>query len=135
MPMFRSSLRYGAAAVLAVLLLAGPVATRPALARPAPDSFAELAAKLLPSVVNISTTQTVKSEKRNGSGGDRGDRPLPHFRQIPHFNQPPGEKVLNFQPEYAIGVRVGPQHGFIRVGAFQTADVFMAREPRSSIRS
>ncbi|MFO1248332.1 MAG: DegQ family serine endoprotease [Alphaproteobacteria bacterium] len=33
----------------------------PALARPAPDSFADLAAKLLPSVVNISTSQTLKA--------------------------------------------------------------------------
>jgi serine protease Do len=32
----------------------------PAAARPAPDSFADLAEKLLPSVVNISTTQTLK---------------------------------------------------------------------------
>ena len=31
------------------------------LARPAPDSFADLAAKLLPTVVNIATTQTLKA--------------------------------------------------------------------------
>jgi serine protease Do len=34
-----------------------------ALAKPAPDSFADLAAKLLPAVVNISSTQTIKNEK------------------------------------------------------------------------
>jgi serine protease Do len=33
----------------------------PALARPAPDSFADLAAKLLPTVVNIATSQTLKA--------------------------------------------------------------------------
>jgi serine protease Do len=33
----------------------------PAAGRPAPDSFADLAAKLLPSVVNISTSQTLKA--------------------------------------------------------------------------
>ncbi len=33
----------------------------PALARPAPDSFADLAGKLLPTVVNISTSQTLKA--------------------------------------------------------------------------
>jgi serine protease Do len=33
----------------------------PALARGAPDSFADLAAKLLPTVVNISTSQTLKA--------------------------------------------------------------------------
>jgi serine protease Do len=32
----------------------------PVLARPAPDSFADLAAKLLPTVVNIATSQTLK---------------------------------------------------------------------------
>jgi serine protease Do len=33
----------------------------PAVARPAPDSFADLADKLLPTVVNISTSQTLKA--------------------------------------------------------------------------
>ncbi|HEX3674986.1 MAG TPA: trypsin-like peptidase domain-containing protein, partial [Rhizomicrobium sp.] len=33
-----------------------------AMARPAPDSFADLAGQLLPTVVNISTTQTVKAD-------------------------------------------------------------------------
>ena len=46
-----------AASVLPVL------ATPPALARPAPDSFADLAARLLPSVVNISSTETVTDDK------------------------------------------------------------------------
>src|ERR1043166_2337057 len=36
----------------------------PAAAPPAPDSFAGLADKLLPSVVNISTTQTLKTDKQ-----------------------------------------------------------------------
>ncbi|MGH6827284.1 MAG: DegQ family serine endoprotease [Rhizomicrobium sp.] len=44
-------------AFLAVLVLG----MFPALARPAPDSFADLAAKLLPTVVNIATTQTLKA--------------------------------------------------------------------------
>jgi len=43
-------------AILALVLAATPVA-----ARPAPDSFADLANKLLPSVVNISTSQTLKA--------------------------------------------------------------------------
>jgi len=33
----------------------------PALARGAPDSFADLSARLLPSVVNIATSQTLKA--------------------------------------------------------------------------
>ena len=48
-----------AAMVAGALFLAQP---HPALARPAPDSFADLAEKLSPAVVNISTTQTVKRE-------------------------------------------------------------------------
>jgi len=36
-----------------------------AWARPAPDSFADLANKLLPSVVNISTSQTLKAPSQN----------------------------------------------------------------------
>ena len=42
-------------------LLAVGVGLGPAAARPAPDSFADLAAKLLPTVVNIATTQTLKA--------------------------------------------------------------------------
>ena len=52
-----------------VLVLAGAL---PALAKAPPASFADLAAKLLPSVVNISTTQTARA--------DRGNRP-----EIPRF--------------------------------------------------
>lgn len=37
----------------------------PGLARPAPDSFADMAAQLLPTVVNISTSQTLKAGQRN----------------------------------------------------------------------
>jgi serine protease Do len=45
--------------VLVVVFCA--VLALPALARPAPDSFADLAARLLPTVVNISTSQTLKA--------------------------------------------------------------------------
>ncbi|HEX4637518.1 MAG TPA: DegQ family serine endoprotease [Rhizomicrobium sp.] len=45
---------------LLTLLLAAP-----AWARPAPDSFADLANKLLPTVVNISTSQTLKAPSQN----------------------------------------------------------------------
>ncbi|MGH7047547.1 MAG: DegQ family serine endoprotease [Stellaceae bacterium] len=59
------------------------VASGPAQARGAPDSFADLAARLLPSVVNISTTQTLKS-----SGGDEASPELPQF--------PPGSPFEKF---------------------------------------
>ncbi len=47
--------RFAAALVLACLV------ALPASARPAPDSFADLSARLLPGVVNIATSQTLKA--------------------------------------------------------------------------
>ncbi len=69
-----------AAASIGLLLL--PVSAQ---ARGAPDSFAELAAKLSPAVVNISTTQVVKgSEKKNQ----------------PEFMVPPGSPFEDFFKEF-----------------------------------
>ena len=45
----------------AILMLAVCAVPLPAAARPAPDSFADLANRLLPTVVNISTSQTLKA--------------------------------------------------------------------------
>ncbi len=58
------SLRLGRGAFVAllVMLVGLPAGLDPAKAHPGPDGFADLAARLLPSVVNISTTQTIKSE-------------------------------------------------------------------------
>jgi len=61
---FSSRLRQSTLVAIAVLLFAMPVGWPSAVARPAPDSFADLADKLLPSVVNISTTQTMKPERQ-----------------------------------------------------------------------
>jgi len=47
--------------VLLALLFATPAMTNVAWARGAPDSFADLSARLLPTVVNISTSQTLKA--------------------------------------------------------------------------
>ncbi len=52
----KSVARFAAAALVAVIAL-------PATARNAPDSFADLAARLSPAVVNISTTQAVERRK------------------------------------------------------------------------
>jgi serine protease Do len=57
-----SGLRRSALVAITALVLALPPGYSSAVARPTPDSFADLAEKLLPSVVNISTTQTVKQE-------------------------------------------------------------------------
>ncbi|HEX3952723.1 MAG TPA: DegQ family serine endoprotease [Stellaceae bacterium] len=55
--------------VIAALVLGLPFGFSAANARSAPDSFADLAEKLLPSVVNISTTQTVKPDQQQHSAG------------------------------------------------------------------
>jgi len=75
------------AALLAVGLLAAPLAMPgPALARSAPESFADLAERLLPSVVNIQTTQTVQA---------RPDRQGPDAPQFP-----PGSPFEEFFREF-----------------------------------
>ena len=76
--------RHAMASVFAVLLIAAPVVG--AAARPAPDSFADLAERLLPAVVNISTTQIIKS--------DRG-RAVP---EMPQF--PPGSPFEQFFKDF-----------------------------------
>src|SRR3546814_14694963 len=60
-------LHRGLIAAAGALLLAVSV---PATARPAPERFAELSAQVVPAVVNISTTQTLKRE-------DSPDAPQP----------------------------------------------------------
>ncbi|MDG6095341.1 DegQ family serine endoprotease [Acetobacter sp. AN02] len=50
----------------------------PAVARPVPDSFADLAARLLPAVVNISTTATISDDEDEDEGEDEGP-------QVPDF--------------------------------------------------
>jgi serine protease Do len=62
-------LRRSVIVVASALVLLLPVGLPTAGARPAPDSFADLAEKLLPSVVNISTTQTVKPDKQRVGPG------------------------------------------------------------------
>jgi len=84
--------RHGAVAVIAALLLATP-----ATAKPAPEGFADLADKLLPSVVNISTTQTVKPEKQH----ERSTPGRPQF--------PPGSPFEEFFKDFFN--RESPQSG------------------------
>ena len=50
-------------ALLLVVLFVMTIISATANAKLAPESFADLAEKLLPSVVNISTTQTVEAGK------------------------------------------------------------------------
>jgi serine protease Do len=87
----RTSRRIAAFALaLAVATPAVPVfLIAPAHARPAPDSFADLAARLLPGVVNISSSQTVQA---------RSDRPGGQGPEIPSF--PPGSPFEQFFKDF-----------------------------------
>ncbi len=70
------------------------VGPRPAIARGAPDSFADLAAKLLPAVVNVSSTQASQQAKGgnpNGPGPQAGP-------DIPMF--PPGSPFEQFFKDF-----------------------------------
>ncbi|MGK2872869.1 MAG: DegQ family serine endoprotease [Alphaproteobacteria bacterium] len=51
--------------VAALVLTANLLMAAAAQARPAPDSFADLASRLTPAVVNVATSQTVKSPEMN----------------------------------------------------------------------
>ena len=47
--------------ILLIFVLFSLTFTNSLTAKPVPDSFADLAERLMPSVVNISTTQTIKT--------------------------------------------------------------------------
>jgi len=81
-----SNLVHRVVGALAPLLIvaAASLASGSVAARTAPDSFADLAEKLLPSVVNISTTQTMKSDR----GRERAGPEVPQF--------PPGSPFEEF---------------------------------------
>src|SRR5579862_7798532 len=72
---------------LALVLPLALGAVGPAFARAAPESFADLAEKLLPAVVNVSTTQTIKTAERKGRGPE-----------IPQF--PPGSPFEEFFKDF-----------------------------------
>src|SRR6266481_1007004 len=61
--MLRLRFQRSAVAAAAAVVLAFPAGVSWA-ARPAPEGFADLTEKLVPAVVNISTTQTVKPDKQ-----------------------------------------------------------------------
>ena len=79
-----------ALAVCAVLALGLGPQINPAMARPAPDSFADLAAKLLPTVVNIATSQTLKAPPRAQLPNVPPGSPLEDL--FKNFLGPDGEK-------------------------------------------
>ncbi|HUB43504.1 MAG TPA: DegQ family serine endoprotease [Acetobacteraceae bacterium] len=78
----------GASVALAMPLAAGLPVVTPAAARDAPQSFADLAAKLLPAVVNVSSTQLVTAQ----NGGPNLGPDLPMF--------PPGSPFEQFFKDF-----------------------------------
>lgn len=73
------------ARVLGALVVVLGMAPLPAFARPAPDSFADLADRLLPAVVNIATTHDAEGE----------DQVIPGLPQLP-----PGSPFEEFFKDY-----------------------------------
>ena len=64
-------------AALLTLPLAALLTASPAVARGTPDSFADLAAVLLPAVVNISSSETVKGDASDNDDDAPPDSPFP----------------------------------------------------------
>src|SRR5260370_39980378 len=90
------SLRVTALALSAIVAMPVlPAVQAEAQARSAPESFADLAAKLLPGVVNISSSQVVSS---------RGDSRGP---DVPVF--PPGSPFEQFFKDFMDRNRPGPR--------------------------
>ena len=91
------TVRAAALALSAIIATpAFPLVSAPAMARGAPDSFADLAAKLLPGVVNISSSQTVPARNRQGP-------------EIPMF--PPGSPFEQFFKDFMDRNRQGGGQG------------------------
>lgn len=91
----RVSVRLFCSVSLSTLLVAGlgvcaplhaaeaPVPAVVAAGGRAPDSFADLAARLLPAVVNVSTTQTVREADAEEDDEDDQLPQMPNFPQAP----------------------------------------------------
>ncbi len=92
----RLAMRAGAVLLAAVLTFPAAVPAV-AQARPAPESFADLAERLLPGVVNISSSQTVQAHN---------DHQGP---EVPLF--PPGSPFEQFFRDFLDRNRPGGQHG------------------------
>ena len=90
----------GISTLFAVPLAAGLPMT-PAYARATPDSFADLAARLLPAVVNVASSQLVTAHNGGPGGGGPGAGP-----EMPLF--PPGSPFEQFFKDFLIATaRVG----------------------------
>jgi len=86
---------------LGFLLLVAVALPSAAQARGAPDSFADLAEKLLPAVVNISTTQKVSGRAED----------------MPQFDFPPGSPFRDFFEQFQRKRREAPQRRGTSLGS------------------
>jgi serine protease Do len=101
MRLFRSFVaRNALLGVSLALVMPAVVLIEPATARSAPDSFADLSAKLLPAVVNVSSSQTVTA--KNGPGPGVGP-------EMPIF--PPGSPFEQFFKDFLNRNRPGQGGG------------------------
>jgi serine protease Do len=102
MRLFRSTIARAALLGVSVALVTPSIPLiRPAVARSAPDSFADLAAKLLPAVVNVSSTQTLTA--KNGGPGPGVGPEMPMF--------PPGSPFEQFFKDFLNRNRQGQGQG------------------------
>jgi serine protease Do len=100
MRLFRSTVARAALLGVSFALVTPAVPLiQPAAARSAPDSFADLAAKLLPAVVNVSSTQTITA-KNGGPGAGP---------EVPTF--PPGSPFEQFFKDFLNRNRQGQGGG------------------------
>jgi serine protease Do len=84
---------FGVRLNLAAIVLGALLLPLGASAKPAPDGFADLAVKLLPAVVNISSTQTIKADQGGkGPGANRLGPDVPQF--------PPGSPFEEFFKDF-----------------------------------
>ena len=79
-------------ALLAATLAIAPIAPEPAFARAAPESFADLAEKISPSVVNITTSTTVAAPAAPGPMFPEGSPFDDLFRDFGFPNGPQGQQ-------------------------------------------
>ncbi|MGI9438088.1 MAG: DegQ family serine endoprotease [Parvibaculales bacterium] len=83
-------------------LLMVPLMALPAKARPAPDGFADLAERLTPAVVNISTSQKVEQRGSRGPGQPPFDRFFEEFFNQRRGGQSPSQKVSSLGSGFVI---------------------------------
>jgi len=89
-------------ALMLALPMSASISPDAAMARGAPDSFADLAARLLPAVVNVSSTQNAQQTAKAGPGGPQAGPDIPMF--------PPGSPFEQFFKDFLNRNHPG-QHG------------------------